>query len=129
MPEYLFLQPIFGLIGVDDHKPLCVRPCQLQIPPSNPGVKIQPLLLKPILPLLGELSVPGVGPPQAQLHRALDQLPAEQHELLVLSHVTDLTYAEIAQLYGITVNAARVRVFRALRALRSIYLQHTPAGR
>ncbi len=63
---------------------------------------------------------------QAQLHRALEQLPAEQRELLVLSHVTDLTYPEIAQLYGITVNAARVRVFRALRALRSVYLQHNP---
>ena len=66
---------------------------------------------------------------QAQLQRALEHLPAEQRELLVLSHVSDLSYREIAQVYGITVNTARVRVFRALRALRSVYLQHNPADR
>ena len=65
----------------------------------------------------------------AQLERALEQLPAAQRELLVLSHVADLSYPEIARLYGISVNTARVRVFRALRALHTVYLQHNPADR
>lgn len=60
---------------------------------------------------------------QAQLDAALAQLNPEQRELLVLSHVSDLTYPEIAETYGITVNAARVRVCRALKAFRTHYTQ------
>ncbi|MEM6328261.1 MAG: sigma-70 family RNA polymerase sigma factor [Bacteroidota bacterium] len=59
-----------------------------------------------------------------RLDAALGRLPAAQRELLVLSHIAGASYAEIAALYTITVNAARVRVCRALQALRTVYLPH-----
>jgi RNA polymerase sigma-70 factor (ECF subfamily) len=61
---------------------------------------------------------------QDQLDAALARLDPAQRELLVHSHVSDLSYPEIAEIYDITVNAARVRVCRALRALRAVYMQH-----
>lgn len=60
---------------------------------------------------------------QDQLDAALARLEAPQRELLVLSHVSDLSYSEIAEIYGITVNAARVRVCRALQVFRTFYIQ------
>jgi RNA polymerase sigma-70 factor (ECF subfamily) len=60
------------------------------------------------------------------LRRALFRLAPDRRELLALSHITDLTYPEIAAIYGITVNAARVRVFRALRELKSVYRGDRP---
>lgn len=54
-----------------------------------------------------------------RLDVALDRLPPDQRELLVLSHLGAMPYPELAATYAITVNAARVRVCRALRALRA----------
>ncbi|NNF57835.1 MAG: sigma-70 family RNA polymerase sigma factor [Rhodothermaceae bacterium] len=61
---------------------------------------------------------------RARLDGALARLNPDNRELLVLSHVSDLSYDEIAETYGITVNAARVRVCRALKAFRTLYTQH-----
>lgn len=58
------------------------------------------------------------------LDAALARLDPAQRELLVHSHVSDLSYSEIAEIYDITINAARVRVCRALRAFRTIYIPH-----
>lgn len=59
-----------------------------------------------------------------QLDAALARLDPAQRELLVHSHVSDLSYPEIAEIYDITINAARVRVCRALRAFRAVYTTH-----
>ena len=59
-----------------------------------------------------------------QLDAALAQLPSAQREILVLSHLSGASYIEIAALYSITVNAARVRVCRALQALRALVHSH-----
>jgi RNA polymerase sigma-70 factor (ECF subfamily) len=59
---------------------------------------------------------------------ALDHLTPEQRELLILTNVSDLSYAEVAQIFEISVNAARVRVFRAMQALREVYLKRNPVG-
>jgi len=61
---------------------------------------------------------------QDGLDAALARLNPAQRELLVHSHVSDLSYPEIAEIYDITINAARVRVCRALCAFRAIYIPH-----
>jgi RNA polymerase sigma-70 factor (ECF subfamily) len=53
-----------------------------------------------------------------QLTAGLAELAEDQRELLLLSHVRELPREEIAGLLGITVNAAKVRIHRAVQALR-----------
>jgi DNA-directed RNA polymerase specialized sigma24 family protein len=48
----------------------------------------------------------------------LAALAEDQRELLLLSHVRELPREEIAGLLGITVNATKVRIHRAVQALR-----------
>nr|WP_299073927.1 RNA polymerase sigma factor [uncultured Allomuricauda sp.] len=57
------------------------------------------------------------------LKRALKKLPKEKRELLILSKYRDLKFAEIGQIVGCTEGAAKVRVHRALKDLRTIFLQ------
>ncbi len=51
------------------------------------------------------------------LRAAVDRLPSDQRAALELRVVEQLDYDEVAGRLGITVNAARLRVSRALRAL------------
>jgi RNA polymerase sigma factor (sigma-70 family) len=60
------------------------------------------------------------------LKRAMDQLPLDKRELLVLSRYQGLKYEEIASILGCDVGAVKVRVYRAVRALGQIY--HEMAG-
>jgi RNA polymerase sigma factor (sigma-70 family) len=55
------------------------------------------------------------------LYRALDQLPLEKRELLVLSRLQGMKYEDIAVVLGCEVGAVKVRVFRAMRALEQVY--------
>lgn len=55
------------------------------------------------------------------LHQALDQLPEDKKEILVLSQLEELEYKEIAQIMNITENSARVKVHRALKSLKDIF--------
>ena len=52
------------------------------------------------------------------LASALNSLPAEQREVIVLCRYHDLPFAEVAEVLGCTPGAARVRAHRALIALR-----------
>jgi RNA polymerase sigma-70 factor (ECF subfamily) len=54
-----------------------------------------------------------------QLERALDALPAEQRELIALKLDAGLTFAEIANLLGISANTAASRYRYALEKLRA----------
>jgi len=56
------------------------------------------------------------------LHEALALLPAPQREVLVLHRFQGFDYAEIGEQLGCTAGAARVKAYRALDALRRIYL-------
>ncbi len=56
------------------------------------------------------------------LRRAMDQLPGDKRELLVLSRIEGMKYEDIAALLGCEVATIKVRVFRAVRALEQIYL-------
>lgn len=58
---------------------------------------------------------------EALLRRALDSLPADRRELLILSRFQGMRYDEIGDLLGIEPNTAKVRVFRALGQLREAY--------
>lgn len=52
------------------------------------------------------------------LREAIDKLPEEFREALEMKYFDDLPYEDIAQLLGITVSLAKVRVFRAKKLLQ-----------
>jgi RNA polymerase sigma-70 factor (ECF subfamily) len=57
----------------------------------------------------------------ALLHRTLLALPEAQREVIVMSRFLGLRHAEIASLLGCDETTARVRLHRALAALRELY--------
>ncbi|PYT12359.1 MAG: RNA polymerase sigma factor [Acidobacteria bacterium] len=59
------------------------------------------------------------------LKRALERLPADKREILVLSRFQDMKYEDIAAVLGCEVGAVKVRVYRAIRALEQIYFTLT----
>jgi len=59
----------------------------------------------------------------ALLERALLALPEEKREVLVLARFQEMKYAEIAALLNIEVGAVKVRVHRALKELREVFLK------
>ena len=70
-----------------------------------------------------EPSNPGPeNPPETDLRDRLVDLPERHREVLAAKYLQDLSYAEIAEQLGITVNTVRVRCFRAKQALRELLL-------
>jgi RNA polymerase sigma-70 factor (ECF subfamily) len=59
----------------------------------------------------------------ALLRRALERLPDDKREVLVLSRFQNLAYDEIAAILGCETGAVKVRVYRATRALGQIYFE------
>ena len=57
------------------------------------------------------------------LRKALQQLPPEKRELLVLSRFENMKYREIVELCQESVGTIKVRAHRAMRELRRIYLE------
>lgn len=57
------------------------------------------------------------------LRKALLALPVERREVLVLSRFEFRNYNEIAELLGCSVGAVKVRVHRAVKQLRQVYVQ------
>lgn len=55
------------------------------------------------------------------LERALDLLPPDKREILILSRFQELKYEDIAAILDCEVGAVKVRVYRAMRALEQIY--------
>jgi RNA polymerase sigma-70 factor (ECF subfamily) len=55
----------------------------------------------------------------AQIHAALDKLPSEQREVLVLRFLEDMTYEQIATVTNSNLGTVRSRLHYAKRALRS----------
>ena len=54
----------------------------------------------------------------ARLQQALLSLSLEQREVILLSKYEELSFPEIAAILGCSATAAKVRAFRALKALR-----------
>ncbi len=59
----------------------------------------------------------------ALVRRALARLPEDKREVLVLSRFHGLNYEQVGALLGCEVGAVKVRVYRAVRALRTILLE------
>ena len=89
---------------------------------------------RPIGPLgEEEMERPETGPGPAKqleverelvrLRRALMLLRDDKREILILARYQDMKYEQIAELLGIEVGAVKVRVHRAIRELRDIFLQ------
>jgi RNA polymerase sigma factor (sigma-70 family) len=57
------------------------------------------------------------------LKKALEELPNEYREVLMMSRYEELKYEEIAEILNITVSLVKVRVHRGLKQLREIYFQ------
>ena len=57
------------------------------------------------------------------LQCALLKLPPEKREILILSRYQDLRYEQIASLLGCEVGTIKVRVYRAIKELRDIFLK------
>lgn len=55
----------------------------------------------------------------AEVRRSLATLPAEQREAFLLRHVEELSYEDIAAATGVGLSAVRMRVKRAIDALRT----------
>jgi len=56
------------------------------------------------------------------LRTALDRLPADKREILILSRFEGMKYEELAGVLGCEVGTVKVRVYRAMRALEQAYL-------
>lgn len=52
---------------------------------------------------------------------ALDRLPPEKKEILLLSKFQDKKYREIGEILGCSEGAVKVKVFRALQELKEVY--------
>jgi RNA polymerase sigma-70 factor (ECF subfamily) len=64
------------------------------------------------------------------LHAALARLDRSDREVLLLSRIQGLSFAEVAGILECSVGAAKVRAHRAVRTLRTLFLQlqkETPA--
>ncbi|HEX4750243.1 MAG TPA: sigma-70 family RNA polymerase sigma factor [Bryobacteraceae bacterium] len=57
------------------------------------------------------------------LQEALEQLPEDKREVLVLSRFHDLRYEEIAHILKCEVGTVKVRVYRALKQLRERFCE------
>jgi len=62
----------------------------------------------------------------ARIHAALDELPAEQREVLVLRFLEDMSYDEIARIVGCQLGTVRSRIHYGKRALRSALSKDQP---
>ena len=57
------------------------------------------------------------------LHQALLALPEDKREILILARYEEMKYETIAAALQIEVGAVKVRVHRALRELRALFLK------
>lgn len=57
------------------------------------------------------------------LHGAMEKLPVEQRELLVLTRFQRLKYEEVAVMMNTTVSNIKVKVHRAIIKLRELYFE------
>jgi RNA polymerase sigma-70 factor (ECF subfamily) len=62
----------------------------------------------------------------AHLRVAIAKLPVKDMEMLLLKHVDDCSYQEIAQRLGVTAGVVQMRLFRARQKLREMMLEEYP---
>src|SRR5882672_8492086 len=84
-----------------------------------PQTALEPEMLPPVLPTDSAQQQQEV----ELLQRALQQLPEEKREILLLCRFQELKYEEIAALLGCELNTVRTRIHRALQDLRKVFHQ------
>ncbi len=57
---------------------------------------------------------------QQQIQLALEQLPVQHREIILLSDVEEMTYKEIAELLGTPIGTVMSRLSRARKAMREL---------
>lgn len=57
------------------------------------------------------------------LSMAMDKLPEDKREILLLSKYQDKKYKEIGEILGCSEGAVKVKVFRALQELKAVYAE------
>jgi RNA polymerase sigma-70 factor (ECF subfamily) len=57
------------------------------------------------------------------LSMAMERLPEEKRELILMSKYQERKYKEIGEIIGCTEGAVKVKVFRALQDLKAVYKQ------
>jgi len=57
------------------------------------------------------------------LNLAMEKLPSEKREVLLLSKYQEKKYKEIGEILGCSEGAVKVKVFRALQELKAVYEQ------
>jgi RNA polymerase sigma factor (sigma-70 family) len=60
---------------------------------------------------------------QHMLSMAMDRLPADKREIILLSKYQEKKYKEIGEMIGCSEGAVKVKVFRALQELKAVYQQ------
>jgi RNA polymerase sigma-70 factor (ECF subfamily) len=78
---------------------------------------------EPVSPAPGPEETASRGQNLALLKRALDQLPPDKREILVLSRFQEMKHEDIAVVLGCEVGTVKVRVYRAIRALEQVYFE------
>jgi len=53
----------------------------------------------------------------------MDRLPEDKREILLLSKYQDKKYKEIGEILGCSEGAVKVKVFRALQELKTVYAE------
>lgn len=60
---------------------------------------------------------------KALLQKALSRLPAEKRDLIVMCRFEELPQSEVAEVFGCSVGALKVRLFRALQDLKQVFIE------
>jgi RNA polymerase sigma-70 factor (ECF subfamily) len=71
---------------------------------------------------------PEEGEARRQCRAALDALPAEQRQVVILTYFEGRSYPEIARIVGCPVNTVKTRMFHARRRLRSLLSERRSAA-
>lgn len=88
------------VVGIEEFNDRRPEPVSTALGPEESAAKVQDL---------------------AVLKRALDRLPPEKREILVLSRFQGMKYEDIAAVLGCETGTVKVRVYRAMRTLEEIY--------
>lgn len=57
------------------------------------------------------------------MYRALNRLSPERREILILSKIKEIRFAEVGEILGCSEGAAKVKAHRALKDLRTVFLE------
>lgn len=60
---------------------------------------------------------------EEKLYQAIDKLPNDKRELIVMSKFQKLKYEQIAEVRSMSVSAVKVQVHRTIKQLREIYFE------